>query len=293
MLRRGTAARWSLAVILVLLGLGCSLSWVAADADTLSAAGGSGGNAEAVKQAEQLDMLADSLYQHVLEGNINLVRQEILQASDIFEHSSFQGLTSVEGFHALSESLVEMKEATNQAQIQQEQWQTASAKFRLAADSLSHPKQPMWMQYYKVLREDLSEMKARAAAADSRGMKAAYESLQNHYEIIRPAVIIQRKPEEITAADAWVSYAGGLVQSSSSSAAEIQNVVTSGEEVFNGLFGKKKDDNPAFAPIDEVNGLWPWTFWAGSFIILILTYTGYRKYKGERDSFKSVKPKDL
>ncbi|WP_374954729.1 sporulation protein YpjB [Paenibacillus sp. AR247] len=39
--------------------------------------------------------------------------------------------------------------------------------------------------------------------------------------------------------------------------------------------------------------MWPWTFWAGSFIILILTYTGYRKYKGERDSFKSVKPKEL
>lgn len=44
-------------------------------------------------------------------------------------------------------------------------------------------------------------------------MRRAYDSLSEHYELIRPSVVIQRKPEEVNMMESWISYAGGLVSS--------------------------------------------------------------------------------
>ncbi|MWV44693.1 sporulation protein [Paenibacillus sp. HJL G12] len=250
----------------------------------------SGKSAEAVEQAKVLSSTVEQLYQHVLAGNTNLVHQDLQQIDSIFENSSLQKLTTVEGMHALSESIIEMKEAFARVRIDPQQWITASAKLRIAADSLSNPKQSLWMQYYKLIREELSQMKANLDKGDILAVKEAYERLQNHYEIIRPAVIIQRKPADVTMVDSWLSYAGGLVNAVTPKPGEIEKMIGQGEEMFNGLFGKKKD-YPALAPLDQVDGSWPWVLWAGAFIIIILAYTAYRKYRGERDSFKKISPK--
>lgn len=249
-----------------------------------------GRSSEAVKQAKALSSTVEQLYQHVLAGNTNLVHEDLQQVDSIFENSELQKLTTVEGIHALSESIIEMKEAFARVQSDSEQWLTASAKLRMAADSLNNPKQPLWLQYYKLIREELSEMKSNTEKGDILAVKQAYERLQNHYENIRPAVIIQRKPADVTMVDSWLSYAGGLVNAVSPKTGQIQTMIGQGEELFNGLFGKKKD-YPALAPLDQVDGSWPWILWAGAFIFVILAYTAYRKYRGERDSIKNLKPK--
>ncbi|MEC0373269.1 sporulation protein YpjB [Paenibacillus chibensis] len=249
-----------------------------------------GSTAEAHKQAEALNQTVEQLYQHVLAGDINRVQVDLQQVDMIFKNSQLQKLTTVEGIHALSESIIEMKEAVARVQLDSDQWLTASAKLRMAADGLSNTKQPLWLQYYKLIREELSQMKTESEKGDPLAVKQAYERLQTHYEIIRPAVVIQRKPEDVTMADSWLSYAGGLVNAVSPQPGQIQKMIEQGEEMFNGLFGKKKD-YPALAPLDQVNGTWPWLIWAGAFIIAALVYTAYRKYRGEKTSIKKMTPK--
>ncbi|GIP25621.1 sporulation protein YpjB [Paenibacillus sp. J23TS9] len=250
----------------------------------------SGKSAEAVKQAATLSQTVERLYQHVLEGDTNLVHKDLQEVDSIFENSSLQKLTTVEGIHALSESIIEMKEAVARVQLDPKHWLTASAKLRMAADSINNPKQALWLQYYKLIREELTQMKSNTEKGDFLAAKQAYERLQEHYEIIRPAVVIQRKPADVTMVDSWLSYAGGLVNAVTPKTGEMQRSIEIGEEIFNGLFGKKKD-YPALAPLEQVNGAWPWAMWAGAFILVILAYTAYRKYRGERDSFKKVTPK--
>ncbi|MDR0271579.1 sporulation protein YpjB [Paenibacillus sp.] len=245
---------------------------------------------DATKQAQSLSQAVERMYHYVLAGNLNAVNQDLQEVNSIFENSSLQKLTTVEGIHALSESIIEMKAAVARVKIDPDQWLTASAKLRMAADSLSNPKQPMWLQYYKLIREELSRMKSGVDKGEFLAAKEAYDRLQNHYEIIRPAIVIQRKQAEVTMADSWLSYAGGLVNAVQPKPAEIQSMIEQGEEMFNVLFGKKKD-YPAFAPFNQVNNSWPWLLWGGAFIVVILAYTAYRKYKGERDSIKSMTPK--
>lgn len=241
------------------------------------------------KQAEQLSMAVETLYRDVVDGNIIKVRTETEQIEKLFTSSSFQGLTEVEGIHALAECIVEVKVATAQASLQPELWLQATAKLRLAANSLSNKQQPLWHQYYKVVREDLSIMQDQLNSNHKQGMKDAYDSLQAHYELIRPAVVIQKKPFEVHMIDSWISYAGGLITSNTSKSEAIRNMIIQGEEHFNVLFGKKKDE-PAFAPQIEFNSAQKGIWIGALFIVSILTYVGYRKYRGAQHNMKPFPP---
>ncbi|MGF7049917.1 sporulation protein YpjB [Paenibacillus sp. DS2015] len=243
-----------------------------------------------LKQALILNTATEKLYRLVLEGNTDQALQELTQIQMVFESSSFQGLTKVEGVHVLAECIVELKEATAQAQVHPEQWLNASAKLRLAVDSLSHPRQPLWLQYYKVVSEDLNAMKKTLIANNRQALKQAYDSLQGHYELIRPSVVIQREPYEVRTIDSWLSYAGGLSSSGSSEAADIRSMLGQGEELLNELFGKKKDQS-AFASLSEFNLPWKGIMLGGIFILFILIYVGYRKYRGEQDRIRKVPPR--
>ena len=129
----------------------------------------------------------------------------------------------------------------------------SAGKLRMATDSLIHVKDALWSQYYKVIREDLRVM-GNIAQQDQAGMRRAYASLSEHYELIRPSVVIQRKPEDVNMMESWISYAGVWCHRGHGTGAK---VVSQGEEMINSLFGKKKDE-PAPAPLGEVKEPWTW-----------------------------------
>lgn len=239
-------------------------------------------------QAKALNKEVEQLYRHVEEGNVQAVLEDIRRVSGLFEASSFQGLTGVEGIHALAESILEMKEATARATQEPQHWMVSAGKLRMAADSLIHARDALWLQYYKVIREDLRVMGQYAQQQDQAGMRRAYDSLSEHYELIRPSVVIQRKPEDVNMMESWISYAGGLVASGDT--AQVEKVVPQGEEMMNMLFGKKKDE-PALAQLGEVKEPWTWQLVIAAFILAALTFAGYRKYRGQLYSTKPMFPR--
>lgn len=241
-------------------------------------------------QAKALNRETESLYRFVEEGNTQAANESLRRVERLFETSSFQGLTGVEGVHALAESIIEMKETAARVQLDPKLWMIAAGKLRLAADSLAHPKDGIWLQYYKVIREDIQLLDQSAAKQDRAGLQKASAGLQEHYEMIRPALIIVRKPEEVTMIESWLSYVGGAV--SRNEAAEIRRIAPQGEVIINLLFGKKKDE-PALAPLGEVRGPWMWQLLFAAFILSALTFTGYRKYKGHKNRFDPLFPKRL
>lgn len=239
-------------------------------------------------QAKALNREVETLYRLVEEGNLQGVNESLRRVQNLFESASFQGLTSIEGIHVLAESIVEMKETTATAKLEPKQWMMSAGKLRLAVDSLIHPKDGIWLQYYKVIREDLQVMEQSAAKLDREGIKRAYASLQDHYELIRPSLVIQRKPEEVSMIESWLSYAGGVV--SNADPAEVRRIVPQGEEVINMLFGKKKDE-PALAQLDEIQGPWFGQLLIAAFILSALTFAAYRKYRGQKNGFHPLFPK--
>lgn len=260
--------------------------------DTKQSADVSSGNGLVVMSgktgAQQLEQAAEALYGYVLEGDVMKVRQETEELSRILVSSSFEGMTSVEGINALSGVIMDLKAAVASAKISQQQLETAATKLRLAANSLNQPGQPIWLQYYKLIREDLNAMERSGAANDLAGWKAAVERLQSRYENIRPAVIVSRQAEVVNAFDSWLSYAAGIPSSSQKiERARLLEIVSYGQDAVRVMFGKSKDEPALSLPLaSQEFGIWGGL--AASFIIAALAYAGYRKYRGENQKFKPI-----
>jgi sporulation protein YpjB len=208
--------------------------------------------------AQRLEQAAEALYGYVLEGDVVKARAEAEEISQIFISSSFEGLTSVEGVNALSAVIMDLKSAMAAVEASPQRWEAAAARLRLAANSLNHPRQPMWLQYYKLVREDLNDMEQSAAAGDLKSWKAALARLQSRYDNIRPAVIISRPPEAVNTFDSWLSFAQGSTTSAQPvERARLLEIVSYGQD-------------------------------AAAFIITALAYAAYRKYRGQNGEWKTV-----
>ncbi|OME07328.1 hypothetical protein BSK64_08205 [Paenibacillus odorifer] len=295
--------RYYVVVVLVFCWLLSSMDVVKASAALGDAGEGSGkaskqsanissGNGLAVMSgktgAQQLEQAAEALYGYVLEGDVIKVRQETEAISKIFVSSSFEGMTSVEGINALSGVIMDLKATVAGAKINPQQWEAAAAKLRLAANSLNHPRQPIWLQYYKLIREDLNAMEQSAVANDLAGWKTALERLQGRYDNIRPAVIVSRQPEVVNAFDSWLSYAAGIPSSSQKvERARLLEIVSYGQDAVRVMFGKEKDEPALSLPLaSQEFGIWGGL--AASFIIAALAYVAYRKYRGQNQNWKPI-----
>lgn len=262
-----------------------------ADGQVTRAASAPGGMAPPLtgrNGAQRLEQAAESLYSYVLDGDVARARKEGAEISKIFVSSSFEGLTTVEGVNALSTVIMDLNATLASAQISPEKWEAAAARLRLAANSLNHPRQPMWLQYYKVIREDLNDMEQSAAKNDLEGWKTAAARLQNRYDNIRPAVQITRPVEVVNAFDSWLSYAAGIPSSSQAiERTRLLEIVSYGQDAARVMFGKERDEPALSLPLSpqEYGG---WGLLAGIFILTALAYTGYRKYRGEANEWKPV-----
>ncbi|MGF9699174.1 sporulation protein YpjB [Paenibacillus sp. MABNR03] len=231
---------------------------------------------------QQLNEEATSLYRHALEHNIEEVRNSIMRISERLEHISFEGQTTVEGIHAISETIVEVKEAAVRVKSDDTGLQQASAKLRLAADSLANPAKPLWLQYYKIVQNDLQALSTAVNRHDNgAALSSQYAVLEEHYETIRPAAMIRREPYEIAQLDAWLSHTKGLTAAKQPDVAQLQSMLSHGEELVNQLFGREKDES-AFVPFVEGPNRRAAGLFITSVIVAALSYAGYRKYRAQQ-----------
>lgn len=233
------------------------------------------------ERLKQLETASEQLYEHMQQGNAPeaLADMEVLIAA--LEGVSFKGLTSVEGIHALAETIMDTKETLVKAEVQPEAWALSSARLRLAVNSLLHPDKALWQQYYKVMADDLRQMNQARAGGKPAEVRQAFQALQDHYEMVRPAAVIRRPASDIDRFDSWLSYAGRLSNDQTWDEAALKGAIAQGEGALKGLFGRRGDE-PVFLPITGFDSPWYWSVLIGLWIVLALTYTGIRKYRASQ-----------
>lgn len=230
----------------------------------------------------QLNEEAAVLYRRALENNMEEVRASITRIGNSLAYVSFEGQTSVEGIHVLSETVVEVKEAAAKFKGDKHLLQQASAKLRLAADSLANPAKPLWLQYYKIVKNDLDALSLAANQKSSAAILAdRFIVLEEHYETIRPAAIIRLEPYQIAQMDAWLSHLKGLTHAKQPDGSQLRSMTEHGEELVNQLFGREKDES-AFVPYVQGPDRRAAGLVISSVIVATLSYAGYRKYRAEQ-----------
>ncbi|MGG6309555.1 sporulation protein YpjB [Paenibacillus macerans] len=236
---------------------------------------------------QQLEAASERLYTHMQEGSAQAALADMDALIAALEGVSFKGLTSVEGIHALAESIMDAKETLVKAEAVPEEWAQSSARLRLAVNSLLHRDKALWQQYYKVMADHLLQMEKARAGGKPAELRAAFQALQSHYEVIRPAAVIRRAPSDIRQFESWLSYAGRLSGDKTWDEGALKSAIAQGEGALKGLFGRRGDE-PVFLPITGFDSPWYWSGLIGLWIVLALAYTGFRKYRAAQ-SIKSVK----
>ncbi|WP_310550100.1 sporulation protein YpjB [Paenibacillus glufosinatiresistens] len=236
--------------------------------------------------ALKMDEEAQALYERVLEGDLTKAQAGIDEISRLFLAGSFKGLTSVEGVQAFSGAITDVKDALAAVQIQPDRLEAAAARLRFAADSLAHPRAPLWSQSYKLMAEDLRNLEKSAAAGDGEGWDRAVSSIQSRYSHIRAAVLISRGPSEVNAFESWLRQAANPGNGGERpERAQLLQMVSYGRDALRTLFGKEKDEPALSLPLPERTlGGWGWLAWG--FIAAALIYTAWRKYRGGQKAWR-------
>lgn len=240
---------------------------------------------------EELNRTADELYEHTTAGSFLGAREKLILLGEQAAAISFTGITGIEGVDALTDAIVEAKRVFNAVRLDPSECVRMAAVLKLAADTLTHPNQPMWLQYYKVLSEDTRQFDYAVASGKQAEALAALGHMKEHYGTIRSAVWISRQPEEAERMDSLLAFFTKYTEAGSFR----QEVLTSGleqwREALQALF-RKNGDRTAYMPGIQPDRPVLWTFTVGSFIIAVLMFSAWRMFVSDRDSVRKPRRVD-
>ncbi|TVY11639.1 sporulation protein YpjB [Paenibacillus cremeus] len=229
---------------------------------------------EQLHKVELLNKTADDMYQKVMKGNFEGGRVGLQQLSDQVPQIRFEGITSVEGINALTETITQAKRVFNAAKINAGEGQVYAAKIRLATDALTHSNQPMWLQYYKLLQDDVNLLEQAAKQQSKADLQKIAAQLDQHYGVIHPSLLISRSPTDVEKMDSLNTFVKTQISSSAEPYKNILNAVTPMRQTLDKLFMKR--ETTAYLPYADQQNPILWTLVIGSVIMMALGFAGWR-----------------
>jgi sporulation protein YpjB len=235
---------------------------------------------ETMRQLEKLDMLADQLYRNVSEGDIIDARNTLIHLEAQLMEIRFAAVTSPAGAQALNETVQQGIRVFNAVKFSMDDGQLIAAQLRLAADALTHKEQPMWLQYYRVLQDDVDVLHSAVEKKNQPELLSILDRLSRHYAVVRTSALIQRDESQIVKIDSLFTFLKSQAVGGQPAYSELEGGTVQLKETINELFGKK--DEAAYVPIGEAKRPIFWAFGLGTTILLALSYTLMRMVQYER-----------
>lgn len=251
-------------------------SWLSGQA---AAAAGPASPGEPV---EQFRLAAESLYRSVGEGDPLGVLRKVTEAEDALLGVPVSELPSSDSAKALSESMERMRRAVTALSPNENEVYAASASLRLAADAISPKGQGLWLDYRRLMREDAAELAVSLSGergGTSKDALARLGTLTAHYELVRTAAAVTGRSASVDRADAVFRYAKRILADSPPNPSLTAPLAAQIRATVDGLF--PASEAPASVPLAPAP---PAGFFSviGAFILTVLTYSGWRKYRDER-----------
>ncbi|MFC5448115.1 sporulation protein YpjB [Paenibacillus aestuarii] len=270
----GTKRLATVVMIIVLIGLLAGCGAVPSEKETTAQQA----DPEQMQKMEFLNQVAEDMYNKTMEGQVVEARSKLQQISDQIPKIHFEGVTSVEGLNALTETITQAKRVFNAASYSNEEGKVAVAKIRLATDALTHKNQPMWLQYYKVLQNDIDELKSTLRPDGQKAAMASYTKLSQHLGVIRPSLLISRQPADVEKLDSLMTFLHSLLNQNPLPMRQLGSGMDHLQQTIDELFMKNKDAI-AFVPVTDPIQPIIWSIGIGFIIVSVLSFSAWRMYR--------------
>jgi len=232
------------------------------------------------KQEKALKLLnasAEAMYNHAKGGNYEEARIELDRFSDLLTTVSYQGITTLEGVNALTQTVVAARRIYNGIQISDKDALVAATQLRLIADALTHKNNPMWLEYEQVLKNDADQLREMTSQSNDVGSLASLQRLHNHYLIIQPSIIITRDISLVEKVDSLFSFLTAELSKGKVNYSTVSQGLEHLHIVLNDMF--ESSDSQTIVPIMIQQNNVIWTVFIASVIISVLFYVAWRRYR--------------
>lgn len=239
---------------------------------------------EQLRQVERLNAVADEMYRHAMAGEIDEARDKLDEIGVKMTEIRFDGIASVEGVGALSESIVQAKRIFNAITVSREDGQLAAAKIRLATDALTHADHPMWLQYYRGMKETVQQIEQAVQRKSAKEAAERFKQLEAKYAMIRPSLFISKQPSDVEKLDSLFTFLRSRVAGRQLDAENAASGLAQLHTALDELFGQR--DRSAFVPVTERPVPLAWVLAPGSIIVSVLAFAAWRIFRFERRFFR-------
>ncbi|MEK3915038.1 sporulation protein YpjB [Paenibacillus sp. FSL H7-0331] len=230
-----------------------------------------------LQKLEVLNQTADDMYKKVMQEDLAGGRAILQLLSEQIPLIRYEGITTLEGLNALTETITQAKRTFNAANLSPAEGQVSAATIRLATDALTHSNEPMWLQYYNPLMSDLKQMEQASQEQKKPELVQAANAFRQHIAIIHPSLLISRDPIEIEKLDSMVLFVTDQVRSEQEPYKQVLNVMPTLRNTIDVLFLKK--DATAYLPIIDDQNPIIWKLVLGAVILAVLAFAAWRLSK--------------
>lgn len=237
------------------------------------------------KQVQRMDNIASSLYEAAYTNNRQAAYQYVQQLQQLVDGELKYAAGNAEGWQAVERDANTIEKTLVKGSLGTS-WFVEAARIKLTADALARPNNALWLQYEKIMLDDISRVeKAWKRQTDDGAIaaRAVMISLEKHSDRIKPAVSMMYGSKHGTELMERIQYTNRLLEASrkdKNNVASINRSMLELKDTLTRMFNQNQleADVPVVAAVPISNPL-RWTLLLGAFISAILTYTGWRKYK--------------
>lgn len=241
---------------------------------------------------QQMNEAAEEAYQSVQSGDLERTKAKIAQLSVLSTKLSYEGLATVDGIQAITETITSAMRSLNAVSPDPMQVSMRVASVRLTVDALAHRQHPMWLDYRNPLTGDLERMAAAIEAQNDPEASVALGLWRGHISIVRPAIVVSRDAAEAVKLDSITAFLENSVRTADWPG--LKQAMPNLEDALGEVF--REEDQETISP------LWPtaepphpiiWSLSLGSFIVGVLTYVAWRRYTAEQGITRVKKARDF
>jgi sporulation protein YpjB len=248
---------------------------------------GAAPSAETSKQIERFSQMGNEVYTMTVKGDFLEARKEIIQMSELIPQMRLEGVTTIQGIKAMADTLLQAIKVYNAVQLDTEQALFQSARIRLMADALSHPNTPLWLQYNKVIQEELHVMEQASKQKKYEELKTAFIALKKHYLSIQPALQVSLQEAEAAKLESVFQFMQNELQTSPIKSVNLIHAIKTLQNVMDDLF-QIKAEATAYLPFMEPNEpKLHWMIVLAAIIMIILGFAAWRM-RASRDDIITI-----
>lgn len=229
----------------------------------------------------------EGFYQASVEENRQLAYGYVLKMKAAAADRELRSYGTPEGWAVLDERL-------NAAQALIERgafaytWREEAARLKLAVDALSRERKALWRQYERLLREDMSRLHKAWLQGGEKGNEAAaaaLRQLEGHVLRLEAAAAFGKEPARVSVLKERIRYTEKLLEAAPGGRTEANRTLTEGSLV---LLGDAVDrlfaSGAQSAAVKPAGGpSWQWTAMLAVIVLAGLFYTGWHKFRIDRD----------